>query len=381
MRRADYDLSALSPGPDIGKGKAYFNHAVTLGLRPDGLHVQENQDHPLSLLLSLKSGVKLDRPDSDFDFRLACWPCLTCYLLFPRPTSSSWPNVFLPLHIFEAAYRDMVGRRAGERSHERDGAACGGMDRTTRAAVDLSVGCAARADPSVTAPDGATTASCAHRPVPMSRGSGARLSRAVVNLLALSRRIDATTLVASQPAVEAGSVLGASRTSTGDPLMPGVVSDRLWSPPLAPVSRSRSVREQRCSKSRASVGLANRCRAARDEDPDGAHARRSSVGPLAYFRVASINGFPSVEARPPFDRRFQIRMRPRPRRASAMMAHSCWRGSGALRESAPRAFPRRPQALDRCARRRAERVTPSATRLLAATIPSFSCAAMQVAVA
>ena len=63
--------------------------------------------------------------------------------LFPLPNVVLFPNVVLPLHIFEARYRAMVGGRAGSGPHHRHGAAAARVGRRLRrAAAGLAVGCA-----------------------------------------------------------------------------------------------------------------------------------------------------------------------------------------------------------------------------------------------
>src|SRR4029077_9619600 len=72
------------------QGEGVFHDAVyARAIRPDGLHGQENQDDSLmSELLPL----------------------------FPLPNVVLFPNVFLPLHIFEPRYREMVADAlAGDR--------------------------------------------------------------------------------------------------------------------------------------------------------------------------------------------------------------------------------------------------------------------------
>ena len=58
--------------------------------------------------------------------------------LFPLPNVVLFPNVFLPLHIFEPRYREMVADALGERSDDRHGAAAAGLGaRLRRAAAGL----------------------------------------------------------------------------------------------------------------------------------------------------------------------------------------------------------------------------------------------------
>ena len=83
MLARDYDLvSFVRRVADICKGKAYFTTPYTLGqYAADGLHEPQDQDDPL----------------------MAEW-----LPLFPLPSVVLFPSVFLPLHIFEPRYRDMV---------------------------------------------------------------------------------------------------------------------------------------------------------------------------------------------------------------------------------------------------------------------------------
>ena len=85
MLARDYDLvSFVRRVADICKGKAYFTTPLhARAIRPHGLHGQEDEDDSLAMSDLLP--------------------------LFPLPTTVLFPNVFLPLHIFEPRYREMVG--------------------------------------------------------------------------------------------------------------------------------------------------------------------------------------------------------------------------------------------------------------------------------
>ena len=64
--------------------------------------------------------------------------------LFPLPDVVLFPTVFLPLHIFEPRYRDMVRDALGERPHHRHDAAEAGLRGRLRGATARSttIGCA-----------------------------------------------------------------------------------------------------------------------------------------------------------------------------------------------------------------------------------------------
>ena len=90
MLARDYDLvSFVRRVADICKGKAYFTTPYTLGqyVLMDYMDKKTKDD-------SLKPEVEVR--------------CLICCPLFPLPNVVLFPNVFLPLHIFEARYREMV---------------------------------------------------------------------------------------------------------------------------------------------------------------------------------------------------------------------------------------------------------------------------------
>src|SRR5581483_1172638 len=70
------------------QGQGVLHDAVhPRAVRADGLHGQENEDHPLAIKASAMSEL---------------------LPLFPLPNVVLFPNVFLPLHIFEPRYREMV---------------------------------------------------------------------------------------------------------------------------------------------------------------------------------------------------------------------------------------------------------------------------------
>ena len=95
------------------QGQGVLHDAVhARPVRPHGLHGQEDEDDSLRR-----------RPMSDL------------LPLFPLPTTVLFPNVFLPLHIFEPRYREMVARRDRQRSADRHGAAQAGMGARLRRAA------------------------------------------------------------------------------------------------------------------------------------------------------------------------------------------------------------------------------------------------------
>ena len=83
--------------------------------------------------------------------------------LFPLPNVVLFPNVFLPLHIFEPRYREMVADAlAGDRI-DRHGAAAAGLGARLRGpAAGLSRSAAPASSPTSSgSPTAATTSSCA----------------------------------------------------------------------------------------------------------------------------------------------------------------------------------------------------------------------------
>ena len=99
MLARDHDLVAfVRRVAAICRGKAYFTTPYTLGpVRADGLHGPEDEDHPLA----------------SRDHRMMLPPTIP---IFPLPNVVLFPNVFLPLHIFEPRYRAMVADAlAGDR--------------------------------------------------------------------------------------------------------------------------------------------------------------------------------------------------------------------------------------------------------------------------
>ena len=99
MLARDHDLVAfVRRVAAICRGKAYFTTPYTLGpVRADGLHGPEDEDDPLS--------------ESNHASMLP--PTIP---IFPLPNVVLFPNVFLPLHIFEPRYRAMVADAlAGDR--------------------------------------------------------------------------------------------------------------------------------------------------------------------------------------------------------------------------------------------------------------------------
>ena len=94
------------------QGQGVLHHAVhARPVRADGLHGQEDQDDSLTAMH--------DALTTTHRAHLSCWidgPMSDLLPLFPLPTVVLFPNVFLPLHIFEPRYREMVADAlAGDR--------------------------------------------------------------------------------------------------------------------------------------------------------------------------------------------------------------------------------------------------------------------------
>ena len=223
--------------------------------------------------------------------------------LFPLPNVVLFPNVFLPLHIFEPRYREMVADALDERSHDRHGAAAAGLGaRLRRAAARLPDRLQRRHHARRAAGRRPLQHRAARRrAVPDRRGGRepqlsprASSSRCAERTLARDdraaiRRQRSKLEALLAPAVErsrwpTSSRHGATRRSRRR--CPTRISSTRWRS-TSTSSRSRS---RRCSSS-TSLRVARRVarRAARDEDPDGADARRrpTSRTESSRFDVAS----------------------------------------------------------------------------------------------
>ena len=206
--------------------------------------------------------------------------------LFPLPNVVLFPNVFLPLHIFEPRYREMVADAlAGDRmigmvllrpgwETRLRGPAAGLPDRLQRRDHATSSGC----------PTAATTSCCA-----ASNGSGSSrkttLAATAARMVEPLRRAPLGGDRPRRPAACSGrsskSLLAPTPVehAGADPRMTGVGDDRRGSGQRAgAVPRSRAARKAGAARA-ATPAQPRRVagRAARDEDADGAHARPVNV--------------------------------------------------------------------------------------------------------
>ena len=201
--------------------------------------------------------------------------------LFPLPNVVLFPNVFLPLHIFEPRYREMVADALAERPDDRHGAAAAGLgarlrgaaaglsDRLQRRASRTSSGC----------PTAATTSCCAARAVPDRRGgsrAAAIAARAIEPLrdaAARRRRPRRDPRRSARSSSRCSAPAGRARRRAIR-RMPAAMSDEDLVNALAqyldlePLEKQALLEQHVPAHARRVAG-----RAARDEDHDGAHAR------------------------------------------------------------------------------------------------------------
>ena len=108
MLARDYDLVAFvrRVARDVPRQGLLHDALHARPVRPDGLHGQEDEDDPLRV-----SGSRIQGRN-----RVPIQSHRSARFLFPLPTVVLFPNVFLPLHIFEPRYRQMVADAlAGDR--------------------------------------------------------------------------------------------------------------------------------------------------------------------------------------------------------------------------------------------------------------------------